>query len=404
MSDVSSDPLVAALAQLADRPQAEISAATAAVATRRPRRRNAVLTAATLTVGVAIGAAAAPGPAPVVAASATTIELLVPPQAGPTTAPDDALAPDSLTAGDGLADVPDDFAPSTEAPADDPDGTADSTPPQAPAPAAPEPAAPAPTAVAPPAVTAPPAATVPGPVWIITTGATDLNAAVASRPALASLAAGGVQLQSYTPLRDSALANGVALLSGKAPGEAFATADTLVGQLSGRGGTWKAYVEDLGTACNPIASGDYDPQNNPFVHFTSIADCATQDVDLVPTLDDDLAGTIPSLSWIVPDKVSDGTGPSGAAALETFLTATVAKITATTAYKDNGLILIVPGGQAVPDEATGALALSPSLTPAVDPLTYGPYTLLRGLEDRFGLGPLAHAGEPASSPTPVPLH
>jgi len=58
----------------------------------------------------------------------------------------------------------------------------------------------------------------------------------------------------------------------------------------------------------------------------------------------------------------------------------------------------------LPDPLVSALLLSPSLTPGTDPLPYGPFSLLRGLEDRLGLPALGHAGDPTSSPNPIPSH
>jgi hypothetical protein len=172
----------------------------------------------------------------------------------------------------------------------------------------------------------------------------------------------GALLSGYTPSANSALANGIALLSGQGvnldteqncptyvdlqPASVSAggltegvgcvypkAVQTLPDELTAAGLTWKAYVQGMETAqpsvgasapsCRHPELGAADPNhvlsagdpyltfNNPFVYFHSLLDggaCASDDVELT-RLTSDLATTAstPNLSWIAPSACGDGT-------------------------------------------------------------------------------------------------
>jgi phosphatidylinositol-3-phosphatase len=177
---------------------------------------------------------------------------------------------------------------------------------------------------------------------------------------------------------------------------------------------------------------------NPFVYFHSLIDsptCAADDVGL-NALSADLSNAkrTPSLSYVVPDRCHDGSAgpcPGGAAgglpAADGFLQQVVPKILASNAYKHGGLLLITVDqapstgeladassccGQphfpnlpaplrvaeaALPAEGggqVGALLLSPFVkggTTSQEP--YNHFSLLRTIEDLFGLKHLGYAGD-----------
>ena len=164
-----------------------------------------------------------------------------------------------------------------------------------------------------------------------------------------------------------------------------ASVKTVADQLEARGLAWKGYMEDMGndpardngtTCAHPAigtpdrtqqasATDQYATRHNPFVYFHAIIDrpaCAQRDVPL-SGLSGDLASakTTPNLSFIVPDLCHDGHDATCA---------------------DGG-----PGGG-----RTGAVLLSPAITPGTT-LTpaYNHYSLLRSLEDWFGLAALGYA-------------
>jgi hypothetical protein len=231
--------------------------------------------------------------------------------------------------------------------------------------------------------------------------------------------------------------------------------DTLPGQLIAKHLTWRAYVQGIdepgspSAACAHPALGQPDPTSaqapgsqpyatfrNPFVYFHALVDspaCAADDVGL-GALSGDLSNArrTPSLSYIVPDRCHDaspGPCPGGAAgglpAADGFLQQVVPKILGSKAYKDGGLLLITvdeapssgefadsssccgqprfpnlpaPSGLAagLPAEAggqVGALLLSPFVKPrTTSQEPYNHFSLLRTIEDLFGLKHLGYAG------------
>ena len=224
-----------------------------------------------------------------------------------------------------------------------------------------------------------------------------------------------------------------------------ASVKTVAEQLEARGLAWKGYMEDMGndpardngtTCAHPAigtpdrtqqasATDQYATRHNPFVYFHAIIDrpaCAQRDVPL-SGLSGDLASakTTPNLSFIVPDLCHDGHdatcadgGPGGLAAADAFLREWVPRITGSAAYRRDGLLAIVfdeaendssaccgelpgpntpqPGIDGPGGGRTGAVLLSPAITPGTT-LTpaYNHYSLLRSLEDWFGLAALGYA-------------
>jgi phosphatidylinositol-3-phosphatase len=233
------------------------------------------------------------------------------------------------------------------------------------------------------------------------------------------------------------------------------TTATLAGQLEVKRLTWRAYVQGIdegaGTppACahptlgqpdpssaQPPASSAYATFRNPFVYFHGLIDaptCAENDVGLNDLKADlSAAGHAPSLSYIVPDRCHDaspgpcpGGGPGGLPAADALLAQIVPTILASPAYKHGGLLLITtdqapttgeladsssccgqprfpnlpaPTGLAASLPAqgggqVGALLLSPFVKPGiVSQQAYNHYSLLRTIEDLFGLKHLGYAG------------
>ena len=215
-----------------------------------------------------------------------------------------------------------------------------------------------------------------------------------------SLVKQGELLPNYYAVAPSELANAVALISGQGPNDQTAAncptfsditpgtldadkqvtgsgcvyptqATTLPDELVSNGNSWKAYIEDVGNGaatdpktCRHPALGQPDPAQapqpndayvtwrNPFVYFHSLIDttsCSTGDVGL-DQLATDLKsiGTSPSFSYIVPNRCHDGSSdqpctpgqPAGLAATDEFLKTVVPEITASAAYKADGLIAI----------------------------------------------------------------
>jgi hypothetical protein len=229
---------------------------------------------------------------------------------------------------------------------------------------------------------------------------------------------------------------------------------TLPDQLEQAGFTWKGFMEDLDS--NPTrddpqtctggrigktdeteraAVGDqYAAKHDPFVYFHTILDnptrCAAHIVSL-KELEIDLhrIKTTPNYSFITPNLCNDGhdlrcvdgqTG--GLAGINEFLRKWVPLITRSPAYRKDGLLIITfdesdgaapdafdaccnekplptatdrPGFQGPGGGRIGAVLLSRFIRPGtVSAVPYNHYSLLRSVEDIFGLGHLGYAAEP----------
>ncbi len=231
---------------------------------------------------------------------------------------------------------------------------------------------------------------------------------------------------------------------------------TLPGQLAAKHLTWRAYVQgtdepDVPGACAHPALGQGDPTSgltpstagpyatyiDPFVYFQSITGSPACAADVVGLgrLQGDLANQArtPSFSYIAPDRCQDASptpcsaGESaGLAPANRFLAKVVPEIMGSKAYSESGLLVITvdeaPSSGELADSssccgqpsfpnvtstapsglsprgggAVGALLLSPFVKGATtnqEPFNH--FSLLRTIEDFFGLAHLGYAALPA---------
>jgi hypothetical protein len=143
------------------------------------------------------------------------------------------------------------------------------------------------------------------------------------------------------------------------------------------------------------------------------------------------ANSTPSVAYIVPDRCNDGNptpctpgAPAGMAPANTFLQKVVPEITGSKAYKESGLLVITvdeapstgefadsssccgqplfpnapsktPAGAPRGGGTVGALLLSPFVKAGTTSQEeFNHFSLLRTIEDLFGLGHLGYAGLP----------
>ncbi len=227
---------------------------------------------------------------------------------------------------------------------------------------------------------------------------------------------------------------------------------TLLGQLQAKHLSLRAYVQGIdeagtqlgacahpalgqpdSTALQSASTGAYATFRNPLVYFDSILQapaCASDDVGL-EGLKGDLASAkrTPSVAYIVPDRCDDGNptpcaagAPAGLAPADAFLKRVVPEILASKAYKESGLLVIsvdeapssgefadstsccgqplfpnapakTPSGAPRGGGGVGALLLSPYVKGATtNQELFNHFSLLRTIEDLFGLGHLGYAG------------
>jgi hypothetical protein len=230
---------------------------------------------------------------------------------------------------------------------------------------------------------------------------------------------------------------------------------TLANQLQAKHLSWRAYVQGIdeagasqGACAHPTlgapdqsaasppgaGAGAYATFRNPFVYFHSLTDtpaCAADDVGLGKLGADLAGGRAPSFAYVVPDRCHDGNPtpcapgkPAGMTPADGFLQQIVPKILASRAYKNGGLLVITVdeapssgefadsssccgqphfpnlpapagAGAVIPSGGgqVGALLLSPFIKSAgLDQGAYNHFSLLRTVEDLFGLSHLGYAG------------
>jgi phosphatidylinositol-3-phosphatase len=213
---------------------------------------------------------------------------------------------------------------------------------------------------------------------------------------------------------------------------------TVADQLDAAGRSWGGYMEDMATPCqhpalnspdstqSATATSQYAARHNPFVYFHSLIDaptCAAHDVPLdrlQASLD---ADTVPNLTFITPDLCSDGhdatcANPAqrgGYGGIADFLAKWVPAIQSSAAYQRDGALIVTfdesesgaegccvedapntpnAGGQTLGPGGgrVGTIVLSKYVTPGTTTATpYNHYSLLRTIEDIFGLPPLGYA-------------
>jgi hypothetical protein len=229
---------------------------------------------------------------------------------------------------------------------------------------------------------------------------------------------------------------------------------TVADQLTASGLTWKGYMEDMGNdpsreseTCGhpplnepdptqmPEPNDQYAARHNPFVYFHSIidsSDCDRNDVPLT-RLPRDLRNvrTTANLSFITPNLCHDGHDepcvngePGGLVSADAWLKQWIPRITRSTAFRRDGLLLITfDEAEATGEEAdasaccnqaqfpntpnnggpvpgmgggrVGSVALSPFIARGtVSAHPYNHFSALRTIEDLFGLPYLGYAGSP----------
>jgi phosphatidylinositol-3-phosphatase len=232
--------------------------------------------------------------------------------------------------------------------------------------------------------------------------------------------------------------------------------ETLPGELAGKHLRWRAYVQGIGegasgpapcshpatgAADGTFAGGAYATFENPVVYFESLVQspaCQTNDVGL-SQLKGDLASAAktPNFSYIVPDRCHDAApapctpgAAAGPAAAVPQLEEMAGEILASPAFKKDGLLVITgdeaPSSGDFADSSSccgqpkypnytapgfgqgggqvGALLLSPFIKGGTsDQERYNHFTLLRTIEDIFGVRHLGYAALPVVKSLPVSL-
>ncbi len=151
-------------------------------------------------------------------------------------------------------------------------------------------------------------------------------------------------------------------------------------QLTAAGISWRAYMEGMTGGCQN-SPYPYALKHNPFAYYGP--GCPSEVVPFTH-FDGDMTGNVPRFVWVTPDLCHDGHDCSTSTA-DAWLAQTVPKILATSAWKDDGLLLITW------DEGYNNTNHVLTLVVRNHPVwhssghLYNHYSLLATIEDHLGL-------------------
>lgn len=233
-------------------------------------------------------------------------------------------------------------------------------------------------------------------------------------PAINALARTYGYAANYTGVAHPSLPNYVALIAGDTmgftsdnPGQRF-TGDNLALQLTRAGLGWHGYMQALPQAGSAVPyAGTYGKKHNPFMLSSEVLADPAQVAnvrtlaDLGPDLD---AGHSPALSFIAPDVCHDMHGAPecrGGHQLDrsgdAFVAAWTKRILASPDWKaGSALVVTFDEGEGGDVQGGGGRIATIVVTPdgprgRVSAAPYNHYSLLRTLEDGFGLPALRKA-------------
>jgi phosphatidylinositol-3-phosphatase len=243
-------------------------------------------------------------------------------------------------------------------------------------------------------------------------------------PNLNDLAKKYVLLSSYYAVRHPSLPNYIALMSGDTQNitsdcrDCFVNQTNLADLIEASGRTWKAYQEDMPSACFLGDSNPYVQKHDPLIYFDSVrlnqARCDRSIVPLTQLEKDLSANQLPAFAFIMPNLCNSG-HDCGLEKADTWVKDMVAKLQASPAFGGNTLIAVVfdeasskntgsccgmgnkAGGQ------VAAILISPQAKPGfTDDTQYSHYSLLKTILTAWGLPALGKTQDAATLPITAP--
>ena len=233
-----------------------------------------------------------------------------------------------------------------------------------------------------------------------------------------SLATQYASATNYYGVRHPSLPNYLALTGGDTFSvtsnctDCFVAGDNIVSQLEAAGRSWKAYLESMPSPCFVgDAAPLYRQKHNPFIYYDNVRTDPTRCNKIVPFAQlatDFEANTVPDYVWITPNMCSDMHNcpvATGDAWLQTW----VPKILDSKAWQDNG-VLFITFDEADDSDRSGCctyakggrvamLVISPLAPPGfASAVPYNHYSLLRTIEQAWGLPLLGKAGCDCTAP------
>ena len=261
----------------------------------------------------------------------------------------------------------------------------------------------------------PPAAGLPNfsHVFVIVMENREYNAVIGDpgAPYINSLARSYGLATNYYGVSHPSLPNYLALTAGSTFGitsdctGCFVSATNIADQVERSGRSWKAYMQDMPSACYLGSSyAGYAQKHDPFVYFTDIrnnaARCAAHVVPFTQFGADLNSGAVPNFVWITPSMCNDMHDCSTSQG-DAWLSSVVPGILGSSAYRNNGVLFITwdegdSSAGCCGDSYGGHVA-----TVVISPLARNGfrsgvaenhYSLLRTIEDAWRLGHLGSSG------------
>lgn len=222
----------------------------------------------------------------------------------------------------------------------------------------------------------------------------------ASAPYINSLAAKYGLATHFTAETHPSLPNYLAMIGGDTFGitsdctKCFVNAPNLIDRVEASGRSWKGYMESMPVPCTIGDAGTrYAQKHNPFIYFDDIGTNPTRCNKIVPyselAADLTIKATTPNFVWITPnlcDDMHNCTVSTG----DSWLRNNLPTILYSPAWTSQRSLLVITW-----DEGFGSsnqiptLIIDPSAKPAYkSAVPYTHYSLLRTIEDSWGLQPL----------------
>jgi hypothetical protein len=231
-------------------------------------------------------------------------------------------------------------------------------------------------------------------------------------PFLNELAAHGTLLTSYDAVAHPSLPNYLAMVGGDTFGIAsdcgscHVGAPSLADQLDTAGISWKAYMQGLPAPCSDVVSaGAYAKKHDPFMYFDRVRDSPSRCAKVVPfeQLATDLAaGRLPRFAFVSPDLDHDMHDGSVRTA-DGWLRDLAAALRASPAWRQNAR-LVVTFDEGSGDNRVFTVVTGSRVPAGRDATPYTHYSLLRSIEELFGLPALGHAGDRSTPAIPALAH
>jgi hypothetical protein len=218
-------------------------------------------------------------------------------------------------------------------------------------------------------------------------------------PYLNDLARRSALATSYVAVAHPSLPNYLALIGSDTFGTTtdcttcYVRAPNLVDGLASRHVSWKAYMQGMPRACfTGGSSGRYAKKHDPFMYFDDIRTNPSRCDNVVPLTELDLA-RLADFTWITPDQCSDMHSCSVATG-DAFLRRTVPGLL-------HGLgprgVLFITFDEGTSDQHVVTIVAGDGARSGRSATPFNHYSLLRTIEEHFGVTPLTGKASSATS-------